>query len=359
MALLFIDGFDHTTNSFLSHMTKWSGASSGAIVPNVGYQRTGRGSLFISLGSSAYTRPLPASGGFVIGIAIKAMLYSDPPWGSGDIIRICEGPVTGGTIHLALGTDGADHFCIRRGTTVIATGTRLLVSNNWYHLQFKGIIDGTSGSYDVRIDGVPETGLSASGVNTRNGGATGQWDNVGIVSSTSNGHYFDDLYICDQSGSINNDFLGLCRIETLVPEYTYVSPGTYAEWGTGYGASPAAYDHGAVVNDLPADENGYIRSGVAGARETFRFPAPTGFGLVHGVQINLYSAVNDTGVIGSSRTLCSLVRTGGVDYTGPTVAPTVRTFQSTWNVRQVNPATGVKWTTAEITALEAGAKIVT
>lgn len=359
MALLFMDGFDHTdtSSSQYSHHSKWSGAYSGQISTWVNGVRTGRSALFMYSGSgNALTKGLPAVGGFVVGVAVKTPVGSGVSWSNTDLIQIREGGALGSVVHLAVGTDATDHLVVRRGSTVIATGTRVLVFDNWYYIEFKGTIDATTGTFDVRLDGTLETGLTGFTGNTRNGGTTGQWNRVCLINNTSQGSYFDDFYACDQSGSLHNDFLGICRIETMVPVLDVVALGTYHDWIVGGQAAPMSTDHASYIDDLPPNEADYCKSAVVGAKETFRFPTPTTnpvFGALHGMQTNLYTALSDIG----SRSLSAIVRSGGADYEGAAFVPAIRAFQTTSEMRAVNPNTGLPWTLAEIPLLEVGIKV--
>lgn len=362
MALLFVDGFDHTdtSSSQYSHHSKWSGAFSGQITANYAAgNRTGRGALFMYSGSgTCLSKALPASGGFVVGVAIKTLPSGSASWSNTDLIQIREGGAVSSVVHLAVGTDATDHVVVRRGSTVIATGARQLVFDNWYYFEFKGTIDATAGTFDVKVDGVLEPGLTGFTGNTRNGGATGQWNRVCLLNNTGQGSYFDDFYACDLSGSRHNDFLGICRIETLAPVLDAVALGTYHEWTVGGQAAPLSTDHASYIDEVPPNENDYCKSSTVGAKETFRFPAPTTpntvFGALLGMQTDLYAALSDIG----NRTLSTLVRTGGADYEGAAFVPAIRTFQTSWEVRPVNPNTGLPWTLAEIAAVEMGIKVV-
>lgn len=332
MALLFLDGFDHMGGG-AGLSSKW-GTSNGSISANSA--RTGFNGL--SLSGSQISRALPAAGGFVFGCAMR--VTGTVQWSNYDLFQAREGT----TVHLAMGTNGSNFLQVKRGSTTIATGTQLLIQNNWYYFEFKGTIDPTTGIFEVRIDGVPD--IVGAPQNTRNGGTSGQWDRLCLNGSN---HNFDDLYVFDQSGSMNNTFAGSCKVETLLPLTDASGVGSNQGLTPSYGT-----DHGALVDESIPNISDYNSSFTVGAKDTYKFPSLVlASGGILGIQTNLYAAKTDAG----TRTVCSVVRAGGTDYDGPTQSPTT-SFGYITNVRQVNPATGVQWTPAEINALEVGMKVV-
>jgi hypothetical protein len=81
--------------------------------------------------------------------------------------------------------------------------------------------------------------------------------------------WIDDLYVCDGSGSVNNDFLGECRVLTLLPSD---GNGSNNDFDTSAGGSPA--DHGAMVNDTtPNDDTDYVSSSTVDHVDSWNYPA--------------------------------------------------------------------------------------
>jgi len=103
---------------------------------------------------------------------------------------------------------------IRRSssTTVATSANNVFNLNEWHYLEWQTVLDSsTGGSYELRIDGV--TVLSGTGVATS---ANSTPTNTGILLFNQNGTdgsienqmLFDDWYVCDGTGAVNNDFLG-------------------------------------------------------------------------------------------------------------------------------------------------------
>lgn len=341
MALLFVDGFDHSGATNTIHFTKYSDGSGAGI--STSSPRTGLGRL--NLGNSfgyVTTKPLTASGGCVVGCAIRVDV-DDATADSGPILHVREG----GTTHLRLEFTTSRTLRVVRGDgTVLATGTTVLPLGTWVYVELKTVIHDSAGTYAVRLDGVAEAALTGSGADTRNGG-TGVWDRIHLIGIGGGGFQFslDDLYVCDTSGAApQNDFLGPCQVETLLPQTGN---------GSNAGLTPSTgTDHGALVDENPPNTSDYNSSATVGAKDTYTLPSLALTGAILGIQTNLYAAKSDA----AARQVCAVVRTGGTDYDGANVAPTT-TFSYYSEPRPVNPQTGLAWTTADIDALEVGMKV--
>lgn len=91
-----------------------------------------------------------------------------------------------------------------RGATTLAT-TAELKASRWHFFEFKAVVrTGINGSYELRDAGVNI--LSASGVNTADSGGDGA--SVFRFNSGAGFVRFDDIYVCDDTGGIHDDFLG-------------------------------------------------------------------------------------------------------------------------------------------------------
>jgi hypothetical protein len=340
MALLFFDGFDHYgAGADPAGMGKWGSTFSGF---TQAFARTGTYSLRVSNSTyDAITKALPASGGVVVGCAVYPTVAST---NTSDLLQVREGT----TVHLALALTTGMQLVVKRGATVLATGTTVVPLTAWTYIELKATIHDTTGSYEVRIDGVSEAALTASGVDTRNVGTTGQWDRIRLGGISGANTYFDDVYVCDQSGAApRNTFLGAVKVETLYPQTDAVAAGSNA------GLTPSTgTDHGALVDEPTPNTTDYNSSPTVGLKDTYNYPSLTLTGSILGIQTNLYVAKSDT----APRTVCAVVRAGGVDYDGASVSP-LTTFQYFTELRAQNPNTSADWTSSDITSLQAGMKV--
>lgn len=344
MALLFIDGFDHygtggatnpaTTGKWVVGLDTVNGSTTVV--------RTGTNSgVFGTSASTIITKQLPASGGAIVGGAWHAT-SAFPSAVPSDIIQVREGT----TVHMTVGITAGGLLTVKRGTTVLATGTTVLSLNSWYYIELKTIIHDVNGSYEVRINGVTEAALTNAGpVDTQNTG-TGQWDRIQIASlgSGTNANYIDDFYVCDTSGAApRNTFLGTVKVETLLPQ---AGNGTNTELTPSTGT-----DHGALVDEATPNTTDYNSSATVGQKDTYNYPPMTLTGTIYGIQTNLYVQKSDA----AARSVCAVVRHGGVDTDGVNVNPltTFNYFSEMW---QQKPDAS-EWTTADIAAIEVGMKV--
>jgi hypothetical protein len=342
MALLFIDGFDHG-GTWLLHSTKYtsvSGGSNAAIVTTPA--RTGAGALQntdVSVNRGGYA--IPSGTPVIAGVAFR---FPAAPASDHAILLIQDTP--GALNHLLLVLTSTRRLSLQTGVGVtFVQGNTVLAVDTWYYLEFKTSVHPSTGTYEVRIDGVVE--MQGSG-NTSGGGA-----NVitsVIIGSPGAGQswYFDDFYICDGTGPApQNTFLGPVRIETLLPQTDAVQAGSNA------GLTPSqGTDHGALVDEVPPNTSDYNASATVGAKDTYNYPPMTLHGAILGVQTVLYVQKSDA----AARTVCAVLRSGGADYDGANVAPAT-TYKYFSEARGLNPAGATAWTESAIAALEAGMKV--
>lgn len=334
MALLFIDGFDHYNTAEIT--TKWTNAAAVAISSNGG--RRGTGALLTNndIGSFAY-RDLSTSASTVIaGFAFKPT----GPFTFGEIFSLWEG---GSVQNLRLIYNSSNKIAVYCGATLLGQTTLSIAVGTTRYIEFKATI-GASGSFEVRIDGTPD--VSASGVNTQNGG-TGVVNRIqfGVTGfGGMYGAYFDDFYFCDNSGANNNNFLGDCRIDTVVP----TGDGYYTDFTPSSGTA-----HYPNVNTTPAATVTYNYTSVVGAKDSYTYPAipilPSS--TVFGVQLNAFSEKSDSG----SRSFATLTRLGGVDANGAST-PLAASYIFLSQIYETDPTT-VNWTQTTVNSAQFGVQV--
>lgn len=339
MALLFVDSFDTTTT--VARMAERYGASSTGFASLV-TGRTGNAFRFGNNANYLQTRVLPTSGStFIIGLGYKATAFDQI------ILRIYESA----TLHLYLKTNSSGNLLVYRGdNTLLGTSSTVLSISSWYYLEFKGAIHDSTGSFTVRIDGATFGGLTASSQDTRNG-ATGIWDSVMLGPNGGVGSQFDadDFYICDGSGSVNNDFLGNIKITAVLPQTDGVGgAGGAQEWTPSTGT-----DHGALVDEADPNSTDYVSSSTAGQRDTFNYPACGVTGTIKAVAVDPYTIKTDAG----ARTLKTVVRISSTNYDHAAAISPLTTYSSQPQIWETNPATTLAWTAGDIDGAEFGIKL--
>jgi hypothetical protein len=201
------------------------------------------------------------------------------------------------------------------------------------------------------MDGI--TVLSQTGIDTLNGSETlASIALFGCLPGTGNFDTirYDDITINDNTGSVNNDYLGDIRIEELVPS----ANGNYTDWSVNTGN---AWD---ALNDTitnPDDDTTYIFSNTVAQRSTFAMtdlaatPA-----AIQAVRIRGRGEKTDAGTRSVQTTVRSST-TDSDDATGKDPGTSYNWFFG--DIHEVDPATSVAWTASGVNAMEAGVVLAT
>jgi hypothetical protein len=224
----------------------------------------------------------------------------------------------------------------------LETSSALISIDTWYYIELKVYIHDTGGTYDVNLNGSNE--LSGSGVDTKYSGSAGA--NQVRVGGYAFTRYprFDDIYVCDNTGSIANDFLGDVRVEALLPNGAGNSSDFTASAGSNY----------QCVDETPPNWEDYVYDDTVGNHDTYTFDnMSTVEGDIYGVQSNMFAKKSSAG----TRTVKTVIRSDGADYTpgsehtlGDSYVYYVDTFED-------DPDTSAAWTIAGVNAAEFGPKV--
>jgi len=223
MSLLFWDGFSHYATADV--IKKWT--TQNAAIINVGSGRRGGNSLRSTGGTAHYvSKTIPATTNFVIGFAYMTSLISA---GTGPkVVELFDSATT----QCDLRVNGDGTLSVTRNGTVLTGGTSsfAISAGAYYFIEWKVTIADSiaANSCKVRVNGVDWITVAA-GQDTKNtANATANVVNFGTMNSFSGvpATDFADFYLCDQSGTTNNDFLGDIRVDTLYPN----ADGTYSQW---------------------------------------------------------------------------------------------------------------------------------
>jgi hypothetical protein len=187
----------------------------------------------------------------------------------------------------------------------------------WYYIEFKvtlstvtGANYNSDGAFNLRLNGRSLTGV-VSGVITRNSTDANftTYDTCGIGrAGISFDYYFDDWYILNPTADgltdplggptiNNNDFLGDCKVGTILPEaasllgagHTDLTPSTGANWQN--------VDDDAVAGTAPDTAN-YNSSPTPEASDTYQYQditVPTG-AKIYAVQLVPHLSKSEAGL---------------------------------------------------------------
>lgn len=336
MALLFCDGFD---DGLLT--TKW--AVTG-VTAAAGTGRNGTSAAFLDASGDTIRRTLaPAVSTAFVGLAFKSAGIGGSQAGIFSLFSDL-----GANRQLTVALEPSGQVSVRRGSytgTVIINSSVALVTNVWYFIELKATLADAGGTLELRVDG--KNPVTYTG-DTRNTGSATTFDLVAIETQNSTtDRWVDDVYVCDATGSVNNDFLGDIRIETLYPN------------GNGTNSQFMGSDANQVDNYLLVDEAGtpvttdYVSSGIVGEKDTYNFANLTvTTGPVKGVQIASYAVKTDAG----SRSVKALTISSGNTATGAAV-PLQTTYNTQLKVQETDPNGGGAWTIAGVNAAEFGVEV--
>lgn len=334
MSLLFVDGFD---DGLTAAGLKWNvwGTSIVTTTPRTGTNcmRLGTGNQFSSrvlVNTPDEHATFIAGFGMIPEAATTAEFLQF--WSDG-----------WGTCHITITIDGNNRFLVRRGQG----GTLLGQSSNnsvqlavWQHVEVKVILSDTVGEVTIRING--NVVLSLTGIDTKNGGTKTVLEGIRFWADfQAAGIRFDDLYLCNGAGTVNNTFLGDCSVQTIFPN----GDGASSQWVGSDGNSVSNY---ALVNETTPSTANYVESGTPGNIDTYAYgdlPAGSVKGVVH----RSYAAKSDTGPQSFRQT----ARIGGVNYPGSDVALGTG-YGVTTRVLETSPATSAAWSVSEVNGAEFG-----
>lgn len=353
MALLHCEGFDGKTTDLAS--TVYSGiyqrGTTGYIAGRFGTGFAYQGANGLSTGYSQWHTTLPSAKTTIItGVAINNTTGSyngneaglfDFTSGGTSVLNLRVNPV--GPASGVAGTTRVVRGAMNVAGTQLGVTSTVLPSSTWAHIEIKVMCGtGTSGSITVRQNGTQT--LALTGIDTGSASIDGVGLRLGVAGATApNGSWaaiVDDWWVCDGTGSINNDFLGDCRVLAMVPigagSSTQLVPSTGSNW--------------ACVDEIPPVTTDYVGSSVIGAKDLYDFTVLGGsYTDIKGARLISYAQSSDAGVI-KGRNIC---KSGAVTANGSdlTMAPTVQVFSSMF---ETDPNTSAAWTNANINAAEFG-----
>jgi hypothetical protein len=219
----------------------------------------------------------------------------------------------------------------------------------WHFLEATVTIGG-SGSVSLKMDG--KTVISASGVNTNETGVAGA-NGVRIfdhkqttIGSGGNirTYYVDDIYVTTGGATFSGDV----TVENQQP----TGDGALSQWTRSTGVS----NFGNVDETSPNDDTDYNTATAAGNIDTYTFPNLSATaGTVHGVTLNPVVKNNAF----DSTTVRSVVRIGGVNYFSAAQASGTVLYRVRPGGFPTSPATGNKFTIAEVNGGEYGVERTT
>jgi hypothetical protein len=288
---------------------------------------------------------------FIVGFAYK------PPQHRGlansDIFRSYNSENgTAITEHIVLGQEHGATLYIERGATRLATAIHVMQPSRWNYVECKVTISNTVGVVEVRVNG--KTVINLTSADTNNGGAD-EVTMLRMVGHNNSGgstaelqHLMDDLYVCDGSGSVNNDFLGPLKIEQLAPDGV----------GDSSQFTPSAGSNWQNVDDTASDDGDttYNQSSTTAHKDLFTCGNLTNItGTIHGVQVTSVCCITQPQPFGVK----PKVKSSTTEGTGGTrgIGSPTPDYVGHQSVFEQDPNIAGAWTTTTVNAMQIGYEV--
>lgn len=339
MSLLLIEGFDnYTTVAEMTAGNKINYKISSGTSLVTGRSGSGQSFQFGSAANSSILNfPFVANDTIIVGFAFRVTTASS----TYPIIWFRQNITTQAGLYI----DGAGYLYLRKGTS--ATGQVISSSpipfSTWMYMECKLVVHDTTGSFEVKVDGV-SVGTVSGDTDLANG--TDLCNNVSFTGHNfgANTTKLDDIYICDGTGSINNNFLGDCVVETIRPD----GIGANTNWTPSAGANYAAVDEALEDGDTT-----YVSSSTATNKDTYTFAAITsGNTDVRGVGVTVVAERKD----GGERALTTETVDGATTQTGANMYIGAGQYGHYQTVHETYDGTN-KWTVAKVDGGEFGVTV--
>lgn len=248
LTLLFVDGFDdrRTTSGFFDLVKGWISYTNQCDI-NAGIGRFGSQGVDMRANDRGIVRNVDNTDPTIIfGYLWSPTVLAGSSNNSRFMIKLWGDNGTVQHIWIRLNTDESIAVYRNDPATALLGQTAPNVFSGvgiQDYIEFKILISDTVGTVDIQLNEVNV--LSASGLNTKNGGTNSSIDRMQIVGQRDGGlGSLDDLYIANGDGGLNNDFLGDVTVETKYPN----AEGTTIQWTPSVGV-----DNSANVDEQPPD----------------------------------------------------------------------------------------------------------
>lgn len=346
MALLFMDGFDHYDDNEMGY--KWDGSGQFALPYPTFYKiistdprRVGSNSMWVIGGTSQWVRKNINFGDSrcILGVAFRLDGLSASSYHFIDL----KSPYV--QFAVRLNADGSisaykgDYNDVLLGTSSVG----LIKPSVWQYIEINVFINNTTGSYEIRLNGANI--LSDSNIDTQ-AASTDAITTILLGGTTSNDIQFDDLYVCDGTGSSHNDFLGDCKVDTIFPS----AAGNYSQWTP----SGEASNYLCVDETVPNDDTDYVTTNISGEIDTYNFGNLIDFSgeTIHAVALNTCKKKDDVGFMSSY----PVIRIGASDYSGE-VTSIYDSYLYQQEIWETNPDDSQAWEGEDINSGEYGIKM--
>ncbi len=325
MAILFTEGFD-IYSAVTDIKTKWDSSSitdgsfDDARIQAVG----GKSFSQLSGGPSGLITPdLGNSTTMIVGFGFKNVDRN----GNFPLVELRDGT----TVQVALRFNPTSGLLNVFSDTVLGEGTAVLAIDTWYYIEIKVLVNTTTGTVDVKVNETSDIALTSQDTQVSGSAQINRVAFIGATSSTKK-NILDDIVILNDTGSINNDFMGDMKIETLRVN----AAGNASDWATTPGVD-------GFIAVREGDNNSLIGSSTANDISQFTKEALLKLDTTLKAVVTNVSVKNSDA---STHTIRDNMRVGGADYTGTSQTVNSTGYKVKQFIREADPSTSNAWANA-------------
>jgi hypothetical protein len=341
-----IDGFDmyNGTGTNTGLQAKWTVASTGNLT-----LQTGRFSGQCLRTADSGTQGLPlrtltsAIANIGVGVAVRASTMPTTNNVGSSIVALRNGATY--TFGLRITTTGALEAyrltSATAGTSLGVSAAGVIVANTWHFVEVGVVINDTTGSVVVKVDGVTVLNLTAQDTNNAVtnvdtivlGHTQGSSSNSGVID-------LDDLYVVDSATT-----LGERRVETLRPSADTATKNWTPNSGTNN------YDR---VNESTVDgDTTYVQASTVGTRDLYSIGSLSSTPAnIDAIQVVSFGEKTDA----TSRSIYNSIQSNSVDSDGSSFA-LAASYGKFERIVANDPSGGGAWTATRVNNLLIGPKI--
>lgn len=333
MALLHLETFDHLVNANEKYTTEH-----GSLV-SISSTYSRRHTRSLKSYSNYHCKfPIAASDTGVIGFAV----YNSGTLPSAVILIEF---LRSGSVTLELKVHGAGVILFERGTTALVIAPLPFRIHTWHYVEVKWNCVNSIGAntFQLKVDGELILNIPAS-TDCQNAGTSGV-DAI-YINGMCSYSYFNDVYICDLTGSEWNDFQGDITIDVLHPN----GNGNTNDF---IGSDSDSVDNYLLVDDAtPDDDTTYTESSTVTDVDLYAFDNSEAPDTVLAVAVDCFCLMDDAGP--KSGKLITYVNSS--TYEGDTFSLTTGYIYET-QLWVLNPDDSAAWAAADIDGAEFGVKV--
>jgi len=220
---------------------------------------------------------------------------------------------------------------------------------NYFEIRVLSGTNNSNGELELRMNG--KTIIDATGVDTFQSTVSRGTANIVVGGSDHFDPIFDDIYVLDTTGSVNNDFLGDIKVEALFPDG--------AGNTTNFSVTGAASNFTAVSDNPVDDDTSYISSSTVSNKDTYTYDDVSLItSNVKGLVIHTLGKKDGAG----DRVIKPVIRSGTTDYDQAEIyLPYGETDEYAFDSQpiDVDPDTAIAWTVSGVNSAEFGVKLTT